>query len=207
MNRTCVQLKALDEPRPIRGLVYQSDGAPSKSRILVHPLPRWLRRIEITIGTALASAERRQRLEPVSLRCPARSGWPLCHYQFRHAHRFPRGGGYAQPAFHPSRKMQPCRPRESDRLQLGSQPNPNVRLGNVATSRRGRSGVIAGLDIKELVELALLLIAVGALSGFLAGVFDIGGGAILVPCFTNASASPACRLRCACRSASAPRSR
>lgn len=43
--------------------------------------------------------------------------------------------------------------------------------------------MIAGLDIKELVELALLLIAVGALSGFLAGVFGIGGGAILVPVF------------------------
>src|ERR1700745_4145203 len=42
---------------------------------------------------------------------------------------------------------------------------------------------VAGLDIKELVELALLLIAVGALSGFLAGVFGIGGGAILVPVF------------------------
>jgi uncharacterized membrane protein YfcA len=40
-----------------------------------------------------------------------------------------------------------------------------------------------GLDISELVELALLLVAVGALSGFLAGVFGIGGGAILVPVF------------------------
>ena len=43
--------------------------------------------------------------------------------------------------------------------------------------------MIAGLDPKELIELALLLIAVGALSGFLAGVFGIGGGAILVPVF------------------------
>src|ERR1043165_5636835 len=42
---------------------------------------------------------------------------------------------------------------------------------------------MAGLDPKELIELALLLIAVGALSGFLAGVFGIGGGAILVPVF------------------------
>src|ERR1044071_8946383 len=42
---------------------------------------------------------------------------------------------------------------------------------------------IAGLDVWELVELALLLVAVGALSGFLAGVFGIGGGAILVPVF------------------------
>ena len=41
----------------------------------------------------------------------------------------------------------------------------------------------AGLNLAELVELALLLVAVGALSGFLAGVFGIGGGAILVPVF------------------------
>src|SRR5919199_1249794 len=43
--------------------------------------------------------------------------------------------------------------------------------------------MIAGLDPKEIIELVLLLIAVGALSGFLAGVFGIGGGAILVPGF------------------------
>jgi uncharacterized membrane protein YfcA len=42
---------------------------------------------------------------------------------------------------------------------------------------------IAGLNISELVELALLLVAVGALSGFLAGLFGIGGGAVLVPVF------------------------
>src|SRR5258708_5450206 len=42
---------------------------------------------------------------------------------------------------------------------------------------------IAGLYASELLELALLLVAVGALSGFLAGVFGIGGGAILVPVF------------------------
>ena len=42
---------------------------------------------------------------------------------------------------------------------------------------------IAGLDVAELAELALLLVAVGALSGFLAGLFGIGGGAILVPVF------------------------
>ncbi len=42
---------------------------------------------------------------------------------------------------------------------------------------------IAGLDVSELLELALLLVAVGALSGFLAGLFGIGGGAILVPVF------------------------
>jgi uncharacterized protein len=43
--------------------------------------------------------------------------------------------------------------------------------------------MIAGLNAPELLELALMLVAVGALSGFLAGVFGIGGGAILVPVF------------------------
>jgi uncharacterized membrane protein YfcA len=43
--------------------------------------------------------------------------------------------------------------------------------------------MVAGLNVSELVELALLLVAVGALSGFLAGLFGIGGGAILVPVF------------------------
>ncbi len=42
---------------------------------------------------------------------------------------------------------------------------------------------IAGMDVSEILELALLLVAVGALAGFLAGVFGIGGGAILVPVF------------------------
>jgi uncharacterized protein len=43
--------------------------------------------------------------------------------------------------------------------------------------------MIAGLDLSELIELAVLLVAVGALAGFLAGVFGIGGGAVLVPVF------------------------
>jgi uncharacterized protein len=42
---------------------------------------------------------------------------------------------------------------------------------------------VAGFNVSELLELAILLIAVGALSGFLAGLFGIGGGAILVPVF------------------------
>src|SRR3954462_3686462 len=43
--------------------------------------------------------------------------------------------------------------------------------------------VMAGLNLTELVELALMLIAVGAVSGFFAGIFGIGGGAILAPVF------------------------
>ena len=43
--------------------------------------------------------------------------------------------------------------------------------------------VLGGADPTELIELALLLIATGALSGFLAGLFGIGGGAVLVPVF------------------------
>jgi uncharacterized protein len=38
-----------------------------------------------------------------------------------------------------------------------------------------------GIDVTELVELMGLLVLVGALAGFLAGIFGIGGGAILVP--------------------------
>src|SRR6202020_3397979 len=42
---------------------------------------------------------------------------------------------------------------------------------------------IAGMDVSEILELALLLVAVGALAAFLAGVFGSGGGAVLVPLF------------------------
>src|SRR6187431_1350671 len=43
--------------------------------------------------------------------------------------------------------------------------------------------MVAGLNVSELIQLALLLVAVGALAGFLAGLFGIGGGAVLVPVF------------------------
>jgi uncharacterized membrane protein YfcA len=47
--------------------------------------------------------------------------------------------------------------------------------------RRLEHVTMAGLNISELVELALALVAVGGIAGFLAGVFGIGGGAVLVP--------------------------
>lgn len=40
---------------------------------------------------------------------------------------------------------------------------------------------MSGLNLTELGELAALLIIVGAIAGFLAGIFGIGGGAVLVP--------------------------
>jgi uncharacterized protein len=58
--------------------------------------------------------------------------------------------------------------------------------------------IMAEIDFAGLLQLALLLLAVGALSGFLAGVFGIGGGAILVPvfyeCFRFAGVPPEVRM-------------
>src|ERR1700760_4650829 len=58
--------------------------------------------------------------------------------------------------------------------------------------------VIAGIDARDLLELAFLLIATGALAGFLAGVFGIGGGAALVPvfyeCFPLPGGPPSARM-------------
>jgi uncharacterized protein len=58
-------------------------------------------------------------------------------------------------------------------------------MPGIRDQARGDKGgtMVAGLDASELLELALMLVAVGALSGFLAGLFGIGGGAVLVPVF------------------------
>src|ERR1700743_2417193 len=57
-----------------------------------------------------------------------------------------------------------------------------VYLKHDSRTQRGRMA-IGGLSESGIVELGLLLIATGALSGFLAGLFGIGGGAVLVPGF------------------------
>ena len=41
--------------------------------------------------------------------------------------------------------------------------------------------MIAGVSYAELAWLAAVIVAGGILSGFLAGLFGIGGGAIIVP--------------------------
>ncbi|MBX9710740.1 MAG: sulfite exporter TauE/SafE family protein [Xanthobacteraceae bacterium] len=41
--------------------------------------------------------------------------------------------------------------------------------------------MISGMNLTEVGELAALLIVVGAIAGFFAGMFGIGGGAVLVP--------------------------
>ena len=41
--------------------------------------------------------------------------------------------------------------------------------------------MIAGLTTSQLLELVLLLVVTGALAGFLAGIFGLGGGAVLGP--------------------------
>jgi len=41
--------------------------------------------------------------------------------------------------------------------------------------------MIAGLSTSQLLELVALLLVTGAITGFLAGVFGVGGGAVLVP--------------------------
>src|SRR5690349_4163338 len=55
--------------------------------------------------------------------------------------------------------------------------------GSVRQTGKPSEMTIAGLGVAEVIELALLLLAVGALAGFLAGIFGIGGGAVLVPVF------------------------
>src|SRR6267154_2313918 len=83
--------------------------------------------------------------------------------------------------------MSPALPgidRAVERL-LASADEARFRAGRSRVSARAQRGgaMVAGLNASELTELALLLVAVGALSGFLAGLFGIGGGAILVPVF------------------------
>jgi uncharacterized protein len=43
------------------------------------------------------------------------------------------------------------------------------------------TGLIGGTPVSEIVELALALLAAGVVSGVLAGLFGVGGGAVIVP--------------------------
>lgn len=84
------------------------------------------------------------------------------------------------------RNLHPTQDRRSGAsTRQGRSPTADLQSRSQVgvSGRRGAGRVIAGLDFKEIIELTLLLIATGALSGFLAGVFGIGGGAILVPVF------------------------
>jgi uncharacterized protein len=73
---------------------------------------------------------------------------------------------------------------DSDRASLMA-GIPEARFMNAHRfdATTGQRPGMAGLDLRELLQLAALLVAVGALSGFLAGLFGIGGGAVLVPVF------------------------
>src|SRR4051812_38743291 len=79
----------------------------------------------------------------------------------------------------------PCNCKHETPPRGGIAGIPEARFMNSPLGRAAFGGaeMIAGLNASELSELALLLIGVGAVSGFLAGVFGIGGGAILVPVF------------------------
>ena len=62
-----------------------------------------------------------------------------------------------------------------------------------------------GISIFDLSWLAVSMLAAGAVTGLLAGVFGVGGGAVAVPILYEFSAWSACPKKCACRFASARR--
>ena len=70
----------------------------------------------------------------------------------------------------------------------------------------GKSFMLLGYPIGEIALLALWIAGGGILVGILAGLFGIGGGAIIVPVLYEVFRVMACRKTCASNCASAPRS-
>ncbi|MGY3295572.1 hypothetical protein ACVWWP_008639 [Bradyrhizobium sp. LM3.6] len=114
--------------------------------------------IEIAVGTPLNGPSRPN----FRWRVPADLPDPVCIPSLPASAALSR---ICAPCNPPQPASAMCRPREPDRLQLSAQPFPSECSGDVATSRGGQVRVIAGLDIKEIVELALLLIANGRAVG------------------------------------------
>src|SRR6201996_4663124 len=76
-----------------------------------------------------------------------------------------------------------CWDRRGRRASLAGIPEARFKNARTRAAERAQGNGMAGLSASGIVELGLLLIATGALSGFLAGLFGIGGGAVLVPVF------------------------
>src|SRR5471030_62264 len=66
--------------------------------------------------------------------------------------------------------------------------------------------MLLGYPVGELVLLAVWIAGAGILVGIFAGLFGIGGGAVIVPVLYEVFRVLTCRKRYVCRCASAPRS-
>ena len=64
---------------------------------------------------------------------------------------------------------------------------------------------MVGVPLAEIALLVAAVVVAGVATGILAGLFGIGGGAIIVPVLYEIFESSACPRRSACTSASVPR--
>ena len=138
INRTGVQPYRLDETGPIRVLVYQSHGTPTKKRTLIHPLYEMARRIEITIGTALSVAQAVWVRTSQFMTVPAGSTPDEPPSISASRTDFSSRGWICASCIPPKTVSAPCRPGKSDRLQLGPQPNPGARFGEARDQSPGQ---------------------------------------------------------------------